>query len=91
MLLHLNRIAIENANSGDENRPVGNIAIMSINNPNIKEFISIKNSSMKEGKNWKFNISVNLTEDFMKAVIKKKSYKLFNNKKINAEKLFKKL
>ncbi len=78
MLHFLNNVAIEGAASGKENRPVGNMGLLSVNHPKIKEFIKAKPQS---DKNWKFNISVNITDDFIAAYYNGQSYFLKNGQK----------
>ena len=68
MLKYLNKIAIKGATSKKEQRPVGNMAILDVNSPAIEEFIMAKVDGDERGEDWKFNISVNITDDFMKAV-----------------------
>ncbi|ENO12077.1 ribonucleoside-diphosphate reductase class II [Thermoplasmatales archaeon SCGC AB-539-C06] len=68
-----------------------NMGILRIDHPDIIEFIKSKE---KEGNLANFNISVAMTEKFMKAVQKNKNFELINPKtkkavkKINAKKLF---
>ncbi|KKQ87468.1 MAG: Ribonucleoside-diphosphate reductase, partial [Berkelbacteria bacterium GW2011_GWA2_38_9] len=57
MLRILNKIAIESASSGKEDRPVGNMATLSVYHPKILEFINLKVLADKLKENWKFNIS----------------------------------
>ena len=73
-LRYLNDIALENARGGNEDRPVGNMAIMSITNPRIRDFISIKNDTITSGQEWKFNLSVDVTKSFMGYIIHPKDY-----------------
>lgn len=85
-LNYLNDIAVAGAKSGKEDRPVGNIAIISIHHPKIVDFISAKCGPSKDLE-WKFNLSVNVTSDFISAFIRKKPYLLSNGKKISARKI----
>jgi ribonucleoside-diphosphate reductase alpha chain len=64
-LQFLNGVAIDSANSGREERPVGNMAVLSVRHPKIDDFITAKVDTTKE---WKFNISVNLDDEFMNAL-----------------------
>lgn len=91
MLKYLNKIAIKGAASKKEQRPVGNMAILDVNSPAIEEFIMAKVDSDARGQEWKFNISVNITDDFMKAVEEDREFTLRDGKKIWAKKLFEKI
>lgn len=68
-----------------------NMAILEVTHPDILEFITVK-SDMKELTN--FNLSVAVTEDFMKAVEEGSDYDLINPRngkpagKLNARKVF---
>lgn len=55
ILRALNKIAVDGAKSGREDRPVGNIAVLSINHPKIEEFIDAKIHVNTSGEEWKFN------------------------------------
>lgn len=68
-----------------------NMAILNITHPDIEKFIL---SKQKEKQLTNFNISVAITDNFIKKVIKNKSFSLINprtkkvEKRINARKLF---
>ncbi|MDZ7586722.1 MAG: adenosylcobalamin-dependent ribonucleoside-diphosphate reductase [Patescibacteria group bacterium] len=72
-------------------RQGGNIAILNVDHPDIEEFIKMK---AEDGTIKNFNISVGATDEFMKAVIAKKVWRLNNPrnketvKKMRADKLF---
>ncbi len=83
-LRYLNKVAVDSTESGGEDRPVGNIAILSVDSPYIKEFIMAKTEGDKNGEKWKFNISVNATDKFMNAVSKRQNYWLSNGTKVDA-------
>src|SRR3989339_902798 len=85
MLDFLNEVAIKGAKSGRENRPVGNMGILSVDHPCIKEFVMVKAGVDKE---WKFNISINVTSEFIHALKKKGRYRLKNGKSVYAEEIF---
>ena len=78
VLKYLNSIAVAGANSGKEDRPVGNMAILSVHHPRIREFIYAKSNSDALGEDWKFNISINASDEFMTAVNNGTTYKLHN-------------
>ncbi len=85
-LLFLNEIAVKGADSGKEDRPVGNIGILSIDHPRIVEFIASK--QMRRDMLWKFNISVNTPESFWLAVENDTRWTLRNGDVVYARELF---
>ena len=87
LLKYLNEVAVEGSHNGKEQRPVGNMAILNINSPHIEQFIMIKVGGDQRGENWKFNISVNITNEFMDAVKENREFTLLDGKKISAKKL----
>ena len=72
----------------------GNMAILNINHPDILEFIDLKNNNQTLRN---FNISVGITDDFMKALKNDEEYELINPrnsivvKKIKAKEVFDKI
>ena len=70
MLKFLNKVAVEGSLSKKEQRPVGNMAILDVESPDIEQFIMAKVGSDNRGEDWKFNISVNIDDEFMNAVEK---------------------
>lgn len=62
ILLQLNEIAVENLSRKEQERPVGNIATLSVLHPKVKKFISIK--AKKPDLHWKFNLSVTIPDKF---------------------------
>lgn len=85
MLNALNDVAVEGAQSGLEDRPVGNVGVLSIDHPKIKEFIS---SKINTDKDWKFNISINIKQDFMEALERGESYALKDGSIIDSKEVF---
>jgi ribonucleoside-diphosphate reductase alpha chain len=69
VLRYLNDIAVTGANSGTENRPVGNMAILPMAHPRAKEFIDCKVGADARGETWKFNISLTVTDAEMRAAL----------------------
>ncbi len=67
-LEYLNKVAVDSSKSGFEDRPVGNMAVLTIYHPRITEFISSKSDLNRNTNDWKFNISVNIDEQFMDAL-----------------------
>lgn len=86
MLILLNHLAIRGASSGREDRPVGNIAMCSIDHPRIIEFITSKQT--RRDMLWKFNISVNTPESFWLAVQNGALWRLRNGNTVHAKELF---
>jgi len=69
VLRYLNDIAVTGANSGHEDRPVGNMAILSLDHPAAEEFIGCKLGADTRGEAWKFNISLHVTDAQMRAAL----------------------
>lgn len=90
ILKFLNNIALAGAKSGKEDRPVGNMATLAISHPRIADFIDAKiNADSEEA--WKFNISVDINDDFINAVKKEEVFLLKDGKKIDARKTLNKI
>ncbi|WP_433724602.1 hypothetical protein ACQP0C_27780 [Nocardia sp. CA-129566] len=87
-LRFLNHVAVESATSGREDRPVGNMAILSVRHPKIREFVTAKADAASDPTDWKFNISVNLGDVFMAAVHRGDRIELDDGSKIDAGCLF---
>jgi ribonucleoside-diphosphate reductase alpha chain len=85
----LNLVAIDGSRRGNEDRPVGNMAVISVNHPKINDFISLKVGADERGEEWKFNISINVTEGFMKAAASGEKFNLLNGELINASLILK--
>lgn len=85
-LLFLNEIAVKGAASSKEDRPVGNMGILSIDHPRIVEFITSKQT--RRNMLWKFNISVNTPESFWLAVKNDAQWMLRNGDVVYARELF---
>lgn len=88
MLDYLNRIAVTGSQSGMEDRPVGNMAIIPVRHPKIREFIDAKRESAIDGSTWKFNISVDVDDEFMTAVESDSTIELDDGTKIKASVIF---
>ena len=87
-LRELNDVAVIGSLSGEEDRPVGNMAILSIGHPKILDFISAKLSADDAPYDWKFNISVNIPGAFMRVLANGGSWRLRDGKTILARRLF---
>ncbi|MGH8931816.1 MAG: hypothetical protein ACRDZO_14625 [Egibacteraceae bacterium] len=69
VLHYLNDIAVAGARSGREDRPVGNMAILSLAHPRAAELIGCKVGTDARGEEWKFNISLSCTDAEMRAAL----------------------
>jgi ribonucleoside-diphosphate reductase alpha chain len=69
VLRYLNEVAVTGANSGVEDRPVGNMAILSLSHHHASEFIACKLGADQRGEEWKFNISLHVTDAEMRAAL----------------------
>lgn len=69
VLRYLNEIAVTGANSGTGDRPVGNMAILSLSDPRAGEFIGCKVGADGRKEQWKFNISLHVTDAEMRAAV----------------------
>lgn len=85
MLRYLNDVAIDGAKSGKEERPVGNMGVLSVYHPRIREFVRAKLDRSHE---WKFNVSVNIDDAFMDAVFADGEVPLRDGRSVSANKLF---
>src|SRR6056297_1283263 len=77
---HLNQIGIEGQNNKKQLRPVGNMGTISINHPQILNFIKIKIDD--KDKQWIFNFSINISNNALKKIKNKETIKLKNGKNI---------
>lgn len=66
-LRYLNEVAVSGADSGAEDRPVGNMALLSLSHPKVGEFIDCKRGADAAGQRWKFNLSLTVTDADMRA------------------------
>lgn len=65
VLFDLQEIARTGLEKEEQRRPVGNMAIMRIDNPLIDRFIRVKQAN--QDVDWKFNISIDVTEEFIQS------------------------
>jgi len=86
-LLFINNISIEETKNNMIYRPVANIGIISIDHPKIIEFINYKNTTGKDI-DWKFNLSVNIDDKFIKCFNTKKDYTLKDGNTIPAHEFY---
>ncbi|MET8874153.1 ribonucleotide reductase N-terminal alpha domain-containing protein [Nocardia sp. NPDC004604] len=87
-LQFLNQVAFESANNGREDRPVGNMAVLSVRHPKIYEFINAKVDASSDGADWKFNTSVNIDGAFMEAVEAGHGIELDDERQVDPRHLF---
>lgn len=66
ILKTLNTIAINSSKSGLEDRPVGNMATLSTDHPKILDFIKCKIDSDRDSVEWRFNLAINIDDEFCK-------------------------
>ncbi len=85
-ILEYNEIAVEGFRKKQMERPVGNMGILSVDHPKIREFAALKSDKYRD-LDWKFNISINLKKDFMEALKKDEDYTLKDGTKVNATEL----
>lgn len=84
ILQALNQLAHEEVEADKIERPVGNMGIISVDHPKALDFVLAKNNPNIT--KWKFNISINLTEGFFKALDEGKCYITPSNDEIDPEK-----
>lgn len=88
LICFLNTIAKELQESWLQNRPVGNMGIMSIYDPSILQFIHLKHTGIQQWIDWKFNFSVDIDDVFMEYIREDKSIALLDGSTISARYLF---
>ncbi len=91
MLKYLNTIAIELEESGNQDRPVGNMWIMSVYNKNILDFINIKKDADSQHEKRNFNLSVSIDDEFMNKLEHNENITLTDWTRIKAEELLNKI
>ncbi len=80
MLTWINELSARETLTGNYNRYIGNIGILPISHPYIKEFIEIKrHKDMKH-----FNISIDVTEEFMRKAEEHMPFMLANGTTVEA-------
>lgn len=87
-LKFLNSIAWDGAQSGREDRPVGNMAVLSVYHPRISSFIDVKGAPSGRSIPWKFNISVNVDDDFFIALKNNATISLKDGTRVLAATIF---
>lgn len=88
VLENLNQIAIDGSLSGKEDRPVGNMATLSVYHPKILDFIRAKVHADSQGEIWKFNTSVDCDENFFNLYRQNGTISLCDGTSFKAERIF---
>jgi len=86
MVKYLNHFAISEVQRGDIERSVGNMGVLSVEHPKVLDFIRVKTDN-PEIKEWKFNLSVNVTDKFMDSWDKDVPFKLADGTFVSPRKL----
>lgn len=86
MVKYLNQLAISEVQRGQIERSVGNMGVLSIDHPKVLDFIRVKKDH-PEIKEWKFNLSVNVSDEFMFAWTHKLPFTLKDTRVVNPEEL----
>jgi ribonucleoside-diphosphate reductase alpha chain len=83
----LNKFAVVESEKGILDRPVGNMGIISVDHPGVIAFSSVKENAAKD---WKFNLSVNVSAQFMSALKAGATYENLAGERVEPEFLLKK-
>lgn len=84
MVFYLNEIAIREVQQGKIERSCGNMGVLSIDHPKVLDFIRLKTAN-PEIREWKFNISVNLTDAFIHAWTNKLPFYSIDGTRVDPE------
>lgn len=87
LIKYLNQVSVDGMKNEKQLRPVGNMGIMSLNNPRIIEFINLKNNAENFHENWGFNLSVNISNNQVDKILKDEEVELSNGQKISADEI----
>jgi ribonucleoside-diphosphate reductase alpha chain len=82
MVKYLNEVAISEVREGKIERSCGNMGVLSIEHPRVLDFIRLKQNH-PEIKEWKFNLSINLTDKFLSAFDSQTSFLCKDGQRIN--------
>lgn len=88
MLKLLNKFANDGAAKNKEDRPVGNMAVLSVYHPKIIDFITSKMPTPNSQINWKFNISVDMDDAFFDKLATDSYVTLADSTRIKASEIF---
>lgn len=83
LLIWLNELSAQETATGKYDRYIGNMGNLHVSHPQIKEFIKAK----RERHLLHFNLSVDVSDEFMKAAIAGKEYTLRSEERVNAHDL----
>ncbi len=84
MVRYLNQVAMAEVQKGMIERSCGNMGVLSIHHPQVLSFIRVKQDS-PDIKDWKFNLSVNITEAFIESLVKKEPFTLSDGQKVDPQ------
>ncbi len=85
ILMDLQEIAKTGLERDEQHRPVGNMGIMKVDNPAIKEFIKVKHENPEI--DWKFNLSVNMSDEFIETYRNEEKFELRDGEKVDSSEL----
>jgi ribonucleoside-diphosphate reductase alpha chain len=85
MITWLNQLAVDETATGAHDRYIGNMASLHISHPLIVDFVNLKR---QDGSFPHFNISVDISREFMQAVLENGSFQLTNGIQVDANELF---
>lgn len=85
MITWLNQLAVDETATGAHDRYIGNMASLHITHPRIVDFINLKR---QDGSFPHFNISVDISQEFMQAVSENGSFQLTDGTQVDANELF---
>lgn len=86
-LLLLNQISLSEIENDLLDRTVANMGILSVSHPMIKDFIKVK-SDLYSDIDWKFNVSINIDDEFMRNLATSKPYKLKNDFEVDPKEIY---
>ncbi|MBM3196085.1 MAG: HD domain-containing protein [Chlamydiae bacterium] len=84
MVCYLNHVAMSEVQKGMIERSCGNMGVLSIHHPKVLSFIKVKQDN-PHIKDWKFNLSVNITDAFIEALERKEPFQLSDGHKVDPE------
>lgn len=91
VLKALNELTIKNQPRYKHGRSIGNMATISVRHPKLLEFIQVKDGADERGEKWRFNLSVNVDDEFLARVQNGGKIILKNGESIDALALYKQI